>query len=106
LALGEWWRVAKIGDRMKEKIDVLLRTLGNAFPGAPIDYKNVEGRHKIYLTLPTGTHRLDFSEEVVAGKDAGHLKRMCKQVVAHLQHSPDGKTKHLLVKGDGIHEEF
>lgn len=39
-------------------------------------------------------------------RQACFLKRMCKQVVAHLQHSPDGKTKHLLVKGDGIHEEF
>lgn len=91
---------------MKEKIDLLLRTLGNAFDGASVEYKNAEGRHTIYLTLPKGTHRLDFSEEVVAGKDAGHLKRLCKQVVAHLQHSPDGKIKHLLVKGDGIHEEF
>lgn len=91
---------------MNEKIELLVRTLGNAFHDASIDYKNVEGRHKIYLTLPKGTHRLDFSEEVVAGKDAGHLKRLCKQVVAHLQHTPDGKTKHLLVKSDGIHEEF
>ena len=91
---------------MKEKIEVLMRTLGNAFHGATLDYKHAEGRHTIYLGLPNGTHRLDFPEEVVAGKDAGHLKRMCKQVVAHLQHSPDGKTKHLLVKGDGIHEEF
>jgi len=104
--LGKWWRVAKIGDCMKEKIEILVRTLGNAFNGAPIEYKNAEGRHTIYLTLPKGTHRLDFPEEVVKGKDAGHLKRLCKQVVAHLQHSPEGKTKHLLVKGDGIHEEF
>jgi hypothetical protein len=91
---------------MKEKIDILLRTLGNAFQGASVEYKHAEGRHKIYLTLPTGTHMLDFSEEVVAGKDAGHLKRLCKQVIAHLQHSADRKTKHLLVKDDGIHEEF
>ncbi len=91
---------------MKEKIEVLMKTLGNAFQGATVDYKNAEGRHTIYLGLPNGTHRLDFPEEVVASKDAGHLKRMCKQVVAHLQHSRDGKTKHLLVKGDGIHEEF
>ena len=91
---------------MKEKIEVLLRTLGNAFHGATLDYKNAEGRHTIYLGLPKGTHRLDFSEEVVVGKDTGHLKRMCKQVVAHLRHGPVGKTKHLLVKGDGIHEEF
>lgn len=91
---------------MKEKIELLMRTLGNAYQGATVDYKNAEGCHTIYLGLPNATHRLDFPEEVVAGKDAGHLKRMCKQVVAHLQHSPDGKTKHLLVKGDGIHEEF
>ena len=91
---------------MKEKIEVLMRTLGNAFQGATLDYKHAEGRHTIYLGLPNGTHRLDFPEEVVASKDAGHLKRMSKRVVAHLQHSPDGMTKHLLVKGDGIHEEF
>ena len=91
---------------MKEKIEVLLRTLGNAFDGASVEYKNAAGRHQIYLTLPKVTHRLDFSDEVVAGKDAGHLKRLCKQVAAHLQHSPEGKPKHLLVKGDGIHEEF
>jgi hypothetical protein len=91
---------------MKEKIEVLMKTLGKAFHGATVDYKNAEGHHTIYLGLPNGTHRLDFPEEVVASKDAGHLKRMCKQVVAHLQHNPDCKTKHLLVKGDGIHEEF
>jgi hypothetical protein len=91
---------------MKEKIEVLVRTLGNAFQGATLDYKHAEGRHTIYLGLPNGTHRLDFPEDVVASKDAGHLKRMCKQVVAHLQLSPEGQTKHLLVKGDGIHEGF
>jgi hypothetical protein len=91
---------------MKEKIEVLVRTLGGAFQGATLDYKHAEGRHTIYLGLPNGTHRVDFPEEVVASKDTGHLKRMCKQVVSHLQHSPAGKTKHLLVKADGIHEEF
>ena len=34
---------------MKEKIEVLLRTLGNAFQGATLDYKHAEGRHTIYL---------------------------------------------------------
>jgi hypothetical protein len=91
---------------MKEKIEVLVKTLGDAFQGATLDYKHAEGRHTIYLGLPNGTHRVDFPDEVVASKDAGHLKRMCKQVVSHLQHSPTGKTKHLLVKADGIHEEF
>ena len=91
---------------MKEKIEVLVKTLGDAFQGATLDYKHAEGRHTIYLGLPNGTHRLDFPEDVVASIVAGHLKRLCKQVVAHLQHSPEGKTKHLLVKGDGIHEEF
>jgi len=91
---------------MKEKIEVLMKTLGNAIPGATVEYKHAEGRHTIYLGFPNGTHRLDFPEEVVASKDAGHLKRICKQVVAHIHHSSDGKAKHLLVKGDGIHEEF
>ena len=91
---------------MKEKIEVLLKTLGNAFDGASFEYTHEEGRHKISLKLPSVTHRLDFLEEVVASKDAGHLKRLCKQVAAHLQHGPDGKPKHVLVKGDGIHEEF
>jgi hypothetical protein len=91
---------------MKEKIEVLMRTLGNAFQGATLDYKHAEGCHTIYLGLSNVTHRLDFPEEVVASKDAGHLKRMCKQVVAHLQHSPAGETKHLHVKSDGIHEGF
>ena len=91
---------------MKEKIEVLVKTLGNAFQGATLDYKHAEGRHTICLALPNGTHRVDFPDEVIAGKDAGHLKRTCKQVVGHLQHCLPGKTKHLLVKADGIHEEF
>jgi hypothetical protein len=91
---------------MKEKIEVLLKTLGNAFAGAALEYKNAEGRHKILLAMPTITHRVDFTEELVKAKDAGHLKRLCKQVAVHLQHGPDGKPMHLLVKADGIHEEF
>jgi len=91
---------------MKEKIEVLLKVLGNAFAGASVEYKNADSRHQIFLTLPTVAHRVDFSDEVVKGKDAGHLKRLCKQVAAHLQHGPAGKPKHLLVKSDGIHEEF
>ena len=91
---------------MKEKIEVLLKTLGNAFAGASVEHKHAEGRHTISLALPTVVHRLDFMDEVIASKDAGHLKRLCKQVAAHLQHGPDGKAKHLLVKNDGIHEGF
>ena len=91
---------------MKEKVEVLLKTLGNAFAGASLEYAHEEGRHKITLNLPKVTHRLDFLEEVVASKDAGHLKRLCKQVAALLQHGPEGKPKHLLVKADGIHEGF
>ena len=91
---------------MKEKIDVLLKTLGNAFAGGSVEYKHAESRHTILLTVPGATHRVDFSEEVVAAKDAGQLKRLSKQVAAHLQHSPAGKPKHLAVKIDGIHEEF
>ncbi len=91
---------------MKEKIDVLLKTLGNAFAGATTEYQHEEGCHKIFVTLPQGIHRLDFQENVVAGKDVGHLKRLCKQVAAHVQRSHDGKPKHLLVKVDGIHEGF
>ena len=34
---------------MKEKIEVLMKTLGNAFQGATLDYKHAEGRHTIYL---------------------------------------------------------
>jgi hypothetical protein len=91
---------------MKEKIEVMLKTLGNAFSGASVEHKHAEGRHQIHLTLPTVTYRVDFLDEVIASKDASHLKRLCKQVAANLQHSPDGKPKHLLVKNDGIHEGF
>jgi hypothetical protein len=91
---------------MREKIEVLLKTLGNAFPAASVEYQHAEGRHTIVLTMAGATHRVDFSEEVVAAKDAGHLKRLSKQVAAHLQHSPAGKPTHLAVKIDGIHKEF
>ncbi|MBI3527229.1 MAG: hypothetical protein HY067_04600 [Betaproteobacteria bacterium] len=91
---------------MNEKIEVLLKTLGNAFAGASVEHKHAEGRHQIFLTSPNVAHRVDFLDEVVASKDASHLKRLCKQVSAHLQHAPDGKPKHLLVKNDGIHEGF
>jgi len=91
---------------MKEKIEVLLNTLGNAFAGASVEHKHAEGRHTISLTRPNVTHRVDFLDEVIAGKDAHHLKRLCKQVAAHLQHGSDAKPKHLLVKSDGIHEGF
>jgi hypothetical protein len=98
--------VARSGDHMKEKIEVLLKTLGNAFTGASVEHKHAEGRHQIHLTLPNATHRVDFLDEVIASKDASHLKRLCKQVAAHLQHGSDGKPKHVLVKSDGIHEGF
>lgn len=91
---------------MKEKIEVVLKILGNAFEGGSVEYQHAEGRHKFALKLPAVAHKLDFTDEVLAGKDAGHIKRLCKQVVAHLQHAPAGKSKHLLMKGDGIHEEF
>ena len=91
---------------MKEKIEVLLNTLGNAFAGASIAHKHAEGCHQIHLTLPNAIHRVDFLDEVIARKDTSHLKRLCKQVAANLQHASDGKPKHLLVKNDGIHEGF
>jgi len=91
---------------MKEKIEVLLNTLGNAFAGASLEHKHAEARHTISLTLPNVTHRVDFLDEVIASKDAHHLKRLCKQVATLLQHGSDAKPKHLLVKSDGIHEGF
>ncbi len=91
---------------MKEKIDVLLKTLGSAFAGASMEYKHEGGRHTIVVTLPDAVHRLDFLENVVATKDAGHLKRLCKQVAVHLQRGPQGKSKHVLIQADGIHEGF
>jgi hypothetical protein len=94
------------GGRMKEKIEVLIKTLGNAFAGASIEHKHTEGVHQMHLTLPNATHRVDFLDAVVASQDASHLKRLCKQVATHLQRAPAGKPKHLLVKNDGIHEGF
>ena len=91
---------------MNEKIEILLKTLGNAFSGASVEHKHAEGCHQINLTLPAGTHRVDFLDAVIASHDASHLKRLCKQVAANLQHSSDGKPKHLMVKTDGIHEGF
>ncbi len=91
---------------MNEKIEVLTKTLGNAFAAASIEHKHVEGRHEFHLTLPTVVHRVDFLDEVIASKDANHLKRLCKQVAAHLQRGSDGKPKHVLVKSDGLHEGF
>ncbi len=91
---------------MKEKIEALLKTLGDAFAGASIEHKHVDGRHQIQVTSPNASHRVDFLDEVIGSKDASHLKRLCKQVAANLQHSSDGKPKHLLVKNDGIHEGF
>lgn len=91
---------------MKEKIEALLKTLGDAFAGASIEHKHVDGRHQIQVISPNASHRVDFLDEVIGSKDASHLKRLCKQVAANLQHSSDGKPKHLLVKNDGIHEGF
>ncbi len=91
---------------MNEKIEVLIKTLGNAFAAASIEHKHVESRHEFHLALPTVVHRVDFLDEVIASKDANHLKRLCKQVAAHLQRGSDGKPKHVLVKSDGLHEGF
>ena len=91
---------------MKEKIEVLFKTLGNAFAGASIEHKHAEGVHQLHLTLPNATHRVDFLDEVVASQDASHLKRLCKQVATLLHRAPGDKPKHLLVKNDGIHEGF
>ena len=91
---------------MKEKIEILLKTLGNAFSGASVEHKHAEGSHQIHLTLPAVIHRVDFLDAVIASHDASHLKRLCKQVATNLQHSSDGKPKHLMVKNDGIHEGF
>ena len=91
---------------MKEKIEVLLNTLGNAFTGASIEHKHADGCHQIQVKLPNATHRVDFLDTLIASHDANHLKRLCKQVAANLQHASDGKPKHLMVKTDGIHEGF
>lgn len=91
---------------MKEKIEVLLNTLGNGVAGATLEHNHADGCHQIRLTLAGTTHRADFPDEVIASKDASHLKRLCKQVAALLKNNPGGKPRHLVVKADGIHEGF
>src|ERR1700730_12911571 len=46
-----WLQAAITGDRMREKIEVLLKTLGNAFPAGSVEYKHAESRHTILLTM-------------------------------------------------------
>lgn len=91
---------------MKEKIEILLSTLGDALAGATLEHKHADACHQFSLRLPGATHRADFPDDVIASKDVAHLKRLCKQVVALLRNNPGGKPRHLIVKGDGIHEGF
>ena len=71
---------------MKEKIEILLRTLGSAIASATLEHRYAGGCHKIRLTLPGGKRPADFPDDVIASKGGNHSNRLCKQVAAHRQY--------------------